>query len=169
MNFLELTDKRYSVRDYSDREIEKEKLDYILECARMAPSATNAQPWVLYVITDNQVKEKILNSYPREWIKKAPVYIVVCINEEKAWVRNFDQKNHGDIDGSIITEHICLAAAEQGLGTCWVCNFDPELCSLELKLPPNLKPIALIPLGYPVSDKTPVKKRKDISEIVKFI
>ena len=169
MDFLELTKKRYSVRGYSDKPIEKEKLEYILECARLAPSATNAQPWELYVVTDPQAKEGILECYPREWMKEAPLYIVVCVNEGKAWVRNHDHKNHSDVDGSIIAEHICLAAADCGLGSCWVCAFDPEKCSKFLSLSDQQKPLVIIPIGYPVSDSIPEKKRKPMDEIVKFI
>lgn len=169
MNFLDLTKNRYSVRSYTDLPVEKEKLKYILECARMAPSATNAQPWRLFVVTDEEVKAKIYKSYTRDWITNVPVYIVVCVDSQNAWVRNnFDKKNYADVDGAIITEHICLAASECGLGTCWVCNFDPVLCAEALLLPAELKPLALIPLGYPASDEIPVKKRKELSEIVTF-
>ena len=169
MDFLTLTKSRYSVRSYTARPVEKEKLEYILECARMAPSATNAQPWKLFVVTDEEVKAKIYKSYTREWIANVPVYIVVCVDSKGAWVRNnFDKKNHADIDGAIITEHICLAATECGLGTCWVCNFDPELCAEALQLPTGLIPLALIPLGYPATDEIPEKKRKELSEIVIF-
>lgn len=166
MNFLKLAKTRYSVRTYTEKPIERDKIDYILECARVAPSATNAQPWHLYVITDINIKKELLNSYPRDWFEKAPLYIVVCVNEDIAWVRNSDKKNHADIDGAIIAEHICLAAADCGLGSCWVCNFNPEICSDVLALPTNLKPIALIPIGYPSTDEIPDKKRKSLSEIV---
>lgn len=75
-----------------------------------------------------------------------------------------------DIDTAIATEHICLAAAEQGLGTCWVCNFDTELCRKHFKIPKTIEPVVLIPFGYPsdpaLFDETP-KKRKPIEEIIK--
>lgn len=169
MKFLELAKIRYSVRAYSDRPVEKEKLDYVLECARLAPSATNAQPWKLYVVTDPKVKEGILDSYPREWMKTSPIYIVVCVNDDEAWVRRFDRKNHADVDGSIIAEHICLAAADCGLGSCWICAFDPEKCSKVLNLPDQLRPMAIIPIGYPATDSIPEKKRKSRDEIVRVI
>lgn len=169
MNFLELAKNRYSVRGYLDKPVEKEKLDYVLESARLAPSATNAQPWKLYVVTDENKKEEILKSYPREWIKNVPLIIVVCVNTGESWVRNIDGKNHSDIDGAIITEHICLAAADCGLGTCWICNFNPVILSEVLKLPDELKPIAITPLGYPSTDNIPEKKRKPMDEIITFI
>ena len=81
-----------------------------------------------------------------------------------------DHKDHMDIDTAIATEHICLAAAEQGLGTCWVCNFDTELCRKHFKIPETIEPVVLIPFGYPsdpaLFDETP-KKRKPIEEIIK--
>ena len=169
MKFLELAKDRYSVRAYSDRPVEKEKLDYVLECARLAPSATNAQPWKLYVVTDPNIKEGIYESYPREWMRHAPIYIVVCVYEGNAWVRSYDAKNHADVDGSIIAEQICLAAADCGLGTCWVCYFDPEKCTRVLNLPDNLRPLAIIPIGYPTSDSIPEKKRKSMEEIVTYL
>ena len=169
MDFLELVKERYSVRGYSDKPVEKEKMDYILESARLAPSATNAQPWKLYVATDQKVKEGIYNSYPRNWLLQAPILIVVCVDKKTGWVRKMDEKNHSEIDGAIITEHICLAAASCGLGTCWVCNFNPDLCSKVLDLPKELSPIAIIPLGYPATESIPEKKRKPIEEIVKYI
>ena len=169
MKFLELAKDRYSVRAYSARPVEKEKLDYVLECARLAPSATNAQPWKLYVVTDPKIREGIQDCYPREWMKQAPMFIVVCVNDNGAWVRSYDGKNHADVDGSIIAEHICLAAADCGLGTCWVCYFDPEKCSKVLNLPEDLRPTAIIPIGYPASDSIPEKKRKPMNEIVKFL
>ena len=121
MNFLELTKRRCSVRKYASRPVETEKLDYILEAARMAPSAVNYQPWCFLVVKSDKGREKIQSCYPREWFKQAPCYIVVCGDHAQSWKRA-DGKDHMDIDAAIAAEHICLAAAEQGLGSCWVCN-----------------------------------------------
>ena len=79
---------------------------------------------------------------------------VVCVNTDIAWKRQFDNKNHADIDGAITTEHICLATTEQGLGTCWVCNFDVAMCKENLDLDAYIQPIAIIPIGYPISKRT---------------
>lgn len=169
--FKELTEERYSVRDYKDIAIETEKLNYILECARMAPSAVNFQPWKIYVITpESSVKNDILSCYAREWIKTAPYCLVCCIQHNQSWKRSSDNKDHGDIDIAILTEHICLAATEQGLGTCWVCNFDTERCKSVLNLNNDEEPAVLIPIGYP-SDKSikKEKNRKAINEIVEFV
>lgn len=169
MDFYKLTENRYSVRGYKDQPVEKAKLEYILESARMAPSATNSQPWKLLVVKDEKMRKELYKSYSRDWFVQAPLCIVVCVEEAKAWVRSYDGKNHADIDGAIITEHICLAAADCGLGSCWVCNFDPEICRDVLNLPPSLKPIALIPIGYPLTDAIPQKKRKSLEDIIEII
>ena len=125
MEFLDICKGRYSVRDYKDQPIEKEKLLYILECARMAPSAVNFQPWFFIVVRDKDNREKVLEAYHRDWFKTAPCYIIMCADHSVSWKRRIDNKDFADVDVSIATEHICLAATEQGLGTCWVCNFDP--------------------------------------------
>lgn len=169
MDFLELSRKRYSVRNYHPKPVEEEKLSYILECARLSQSAANFQPWMLYVIKDETIKAKINQTYPAKWMAEAPVYIVICANKEKAWVREYDKKVHSDIDGSIITENICLAAADYGLGSCWIGHFDPKLISSILNLPENLDPMAILTIGYPANDEVPIKKRKDLDEIVRFL
>lgn len=98
MDFLELTKKRYSVRSYTSQEVEKEKLDYILECARYAPSAVNKQPWQFIVIQSELQKKKLQKVYPAKWFVEAPLYIIVCANDSVAWTRQYDNKNHADID-----------------------------------------------------------------------
>ena len=163
-DFLTLTQQRYSCRDYSDREVEQEKLNYVMECVRMAPSAVNRQPWKFTVVTDADTRTKLQECYNREWFKSAPIYILASVNHQQEWVRA-DGKRHGDIDIAIAVEHLCLAAAEQGLGTCWVCNFDAALCRNLLQLPADEEPVVLIPIGYPNNEPT-VKQRKDLSEIM---
>lgn len=166
---MDLIQKRCSIRDYSDKPIEQEKLDYIIEAARLAPSACNLQPWRILIIQSDEGKEKIQMCYGRDWFKTAPLYMVICGDHSESWKRNQDEKDHADIDIAIATEHICLAAVEQGLGTCWVCHFDAKRCSELFNIPEDIEPIVIIPIGYPsdpdLFDKTP-KKRKPINEIV---
>lgn len=169
MDFLELTKKRYFVRSYTSQEVEKEKLDYILECARYAPSAVNKQPWQFIVINSELQKKKLQKVYSAKWFAEAPLYIIVCANDSVAWTRQYDNKNHADIDAAITTEHICLAAAEQGLGTCWVCNFDIDECKHSLGLSANIHPVAIIPIGYPADSKHNPTARKSIDEIVTIL
>lgn len=164
MTFLELTKKRYSCRNYQDRPVERELLDYIFECVRLAPSAVNRQPWKFRLVEDRSQREKLQQCYQREWFNTAPVYVISSVLHEQEWVRS-DGKRHGDIDISIAVEHLCLAATEQGLGTCWVCNFDAALCSELFSLPANEEPAVLIPIGYPAVEPTE-KKRKELDEIL---
>lgn len=170
MNLKDLLKNRYSVRNYLSREVEAEKIDYILQCARLAPSACNFQPWFFYVITDEKMKQGVQKSYDRIWFKEAPLYVVVCKCDQQSWKRK-DGKDFGDVDAAIVAEHICLATAEKGLGTCWVCNFDSAILIESIGIPQEQEPIAIFPIGYIDEEKSkaPEKKRKSLQEITKFI
>ena len=165
MDFLELVKRRYSCRNYQPTSIEKEKLDYIIECVRFAPSAVNKQPWVFRIISNKEEKEKLRQCYDREWFATAPTYIMASILHDEEWVRA-DGKHHGNIDIAIAVEHLCLAAAEQGLGTCWVCNFDVERCTQLFNIPSNEEVAVLIPIGY-AADEAKEKKRKSTTDILR--
>ena len=102
-----------------------------------APSAVNFQPWRFRIVTDEAVLKALYSCYKREWLATAPCIIVACVDHNESWHRRADNKDHADIDIAIAVEHLCLAAAEQGLGTCWVCNFDAPQCSEVLGLPEN--------------------------------
>lgn len=172
MKLKELIESRYSVRAYLPQSVEEEKINYILECARLAPSACNNQPWKFYIIRNESVISRIQESYNREWFKSAPMHIVVCKDSSVSWKRaTSDNKDFGDVDAAIVAEHICLATAETGLGTCWVCNFNPDLLAQVLNLPSHLEAIAIFPLGYIDTDKSvvPEKKRKSLPEIAVWI
>ena len=165
MNFLELVKQRYSCRAYKSLGVEKEKLEYILECVRLAPSAVNKQPWRFRIVSKEEDKVRLQKCYNRDWFKTAPMYVVASVLHDEDWVRS-DGKHHGDIDIAIAVEHLCLAATEQGLATCWVCNFDAVLCKELFNLPDNEEPAVLIPLGY-AEDEVKPKNRKPIETIVR--
>lgn len=165
MNLLALAKSRYSVRGYDSQPVSAEDLQYILECVRMAPSACNRQPWQFLVCQSEASLQKVRQCYPRDWFNTAPAVIICCINHEEEWVRPSDNHTHGIVDISIAAEHLCLAATERGLGTCWVCNFDVQKCAELFNLPANLEPAVLIPLGKASTD-TAEKKRKALEEIV---
>ncbi len=171
-DFKALTEERQSVRGYTPERISRETLDYILECGRMAPSAVNRQPWKIRILTPDTSTEKweaIHRCYHREWFETAPYVLVCSILHEASWKRAQDEKDHGDIDIAILAEHLCLAATEQGIGTCWVCNFDASLCKEALSMPDNEEPAVLIPMGYAAQKKLRPKDRKAISEIVEIL
>lgn len=166
MDFLELTKRRFSARSYKSDVVEQEKLNYIIECARFAPSAVNYQPWHFLIVKSEEQRLKVQQCYNREWFTGAPVYIIVCVDTSVAWVRKSDNKNHADIDAAIATEHICLAATSLGLGTCWVCNFDLEMLKANFQLPSEKCPVAIISLGYVNELPKHSSARKSVDEIV---
>jgi len=165
MNFLELVKNRYSCRAYKPLAVEKVKLEYILECVRFAPSAVNKQPWRFHIVNNEEDKAKLQKCYDREWFKTPPLYIIASILHDEEWVRA-DGKHHGNIDIAIAVEHLCLAATEQGVASCWVCNFDAALCKELFALPENEEPAVFIPLGY-AADEPTEKKRKEAGEIIR--
>ena len=121
----------------------------VLDAARAAPSACNNQPLRLIVVTERTELDELAGAYPREWFRGAPVVIVVCADHRKSYHRA-DGKDHADIDAAIATDHMTLAAAELGLGTCWICAFDTDQVRRQLVLPDHIEPVVLLPLGHPV-------------------
>ena len=149
MDFIEIAKKRYSVRSYQNKKVEEEKLQKILEAAHVAPTAANLQPVRLIAIKSSDGLAKIgkgANLYG------APLAIIVCADHEKAWVRPYDKKKTGDIDASILTDHMMLQATELGLGSVWICYFKPDVIRREFRLPDNLEPINILAIGYSDED-----------------
>lgn len=169
MNFLDLVKSRRSVRHYTSQPVEPEKLDYLLACARLAPSACNRQPWQLQVVSSPERLKRLQEAAARfSWLQEAPLIIAVTVDDSRAWTRSADGHNHSDVDAAILTEHLTLAAAEQGLGSCWICAFDPEKCREALDLEPHLRPVALLPVGYP-AEEPEERPRKALHEIVNHL
>ena len=164
MTFQELCAARRSCRQYKSEPIPQEKVEYIKECVRLAPSAVNFQPWRFLLIDDEPRLSAIKACYKRDWILTAPLIVVCCVNRTEAWTRRCDGHNHGDIDIAIATEHLCLAASEQGLGNCWVCNFDVEKLKETGIVPEGYEPAVLVPIGWP-DDEPKEKVRKATDEI----
>lgn len=144
MDFLTFARERCSVRDYASQEVEQEKVDQILEAARIAPSACNKQPIRIKVIRGDELG-LLQEVYPTFG---APLAFLVCVDREEAWVRGYDQKNHGDVDASIATDHMMLEACDQGLDSVWVCAFDPLKMKQCFALPESIDPINLLVCGY---------------------
>jgi len=165
MNLKTLIRNRFSVRNFKNVPVKRDDLRTILDAARMAPSTVNFQPWRFLVIQSKDGLEKIYKIYNREWIKTAPVVIIALVNKNESWKRKYDDKDFGDIDLAIALDHLTLQAAEIGLGTCWVCNFDAEQCKGHFNIPLHLYPVAIVPVGFPNTD-IPEKKRKSLDEIV---
>lgn len=168
MNFQDLVLKRYSVRQYQKTPIEQEKLDAVLEAARLAPTAANRQPFRIFVIDVEKHKEHLQKMYHREWFVQAPLVIGIAAVTDEAWTRRFDGENYAVVDATIAFDFLILQAADLGLGTCWIAAFDPDVARELLDLPPGWQPLAFTPLGYP-ADEWREKKRRDTSELVTFL
>lgn len=156
--------QRYSCRSYLDKPVEEEKLAYIEECMRMAPSAVNRQPWKFRIVRSEEGRQKLQSCYSRPWFNEAPLYVLASVLHDEEWVRA-DDKPHGNIDVAIAVEHLCLAATDQGLATCWVCNFDASLCHELFQMPDTEEPAVIIPIGYAATAGPTPRIRKEPQEI----
>ena len=166
MDFKDLAQRRYSVRSYQSKPVDREQLLKVIWVALLAPSAVNFQPWKLVVVTDPELLAQLHGCYHREWFKTAPACIVAIGDHDKGWHRPTDGKDYTDMDVAIAVDHLMLAATEIGLGTCWICHFNAEKCAEIFDLPANFEPIAMIPIGYANSGTIPEKKRKTLDQMV---
>jgi nitroreductase len=163
MTVLEVIRKRYSCRGYQEKSIEQDKLDIMFEAARLAPSAKNTQDWRFVVVTDKETKRQVAETTNRpEVFQKAGAIIAACSNSD--YVMRCGQAI-GPIDVAIALEHICLQAAELGLGTCWIGSFDPEKVRRVLDIPDDIVIIELMAVGYP-ADKKPEPRREPVERVV---
>jgi len=163
MAVIDAIRRRYSCRAYQDKSIEWDKLDCILEAARLAPSAKNTQDWRFVVVTDRDIKRQVAGTTNRpEVFEKAGVIIAACSNSD--YVMRCGQAI-GPIDVAIALEHISLQAADLGLGTCWIGSFDTGKVRQILAIPDDIIIVELMALGYPAGSK-PEPKREPIEKIV---
>ena len=169
MGFMELAKRRCSVRAYEDRKVEPEKLERILEAARIAPTAKNLQPVKLLAVQSGEGLEKVGKAAN---IYSAPLAIIVCADHQRAWTRPFDSKRSTDIDTSILTDHMMLEATELGLGSVWICFFKPDVLREEFSLPEHLEPVNILAVGYasgaPASPDRHDKARVPMDELVSY-
>jgi nitroreductase len=166
VEFRELIRTRYSVRAYRSTPVTKEVLLQVFEAAQVAPTAANRQAFQLVVVHTAGREAELKRIYDRDWFAQAPVVLCACGLPAENWVRR-DAKNYNDVDVAIVMDHLILAAANLGLGTCWIGAFDPVAAREVLGLPPGVEPIVFTPLGYPADQLKP-KKRKPISELVRY-
>jgi nitroreductase len=166
MEFLELIRKRYSVRAYKPDPVEEEKLQQVLEAARLAPTAANQQPFQLLVIPTAGQEAELRRVYPSEWFVRAPLILFACGVPAQGWAR-MDGKTYVDVDVAIAMDHLILAATDLGLGTCWIAAFDPAAAREVLGLPDGMEPIVCTPLGYPADQPGP-KERKPLPDLVQY-
>ncbi len=129
--------------------------------------AANRQPFSLIVVKDKETKLKLKDAYSQEWFFTAPVIVCACALPDDAWKRN-DGKGYVDVDVAIAMDHLILAAYAEGLGTCWIAAFKPEVVREVLNIPDNMEPLVLTPLGYPETIPEPTF-RKPLEEMVREI
>jgi nitroreductase len=167
MVFLELAKQRCSIRSFAEKTVEPEKLEYILEAGRVAPSACNRQPQRIIVVRDLANIKKIKKAYK---IFGSQCVLIICRDERDSLVRPFDNKCSGDLDIGIVTDHMMLAAREKEIGSVMVGLFDPRIISKEFNIPEYIQPTALLILGYPKKGFLDVNRhsteRKPIGETV---
>lgn len=168
MNVFEAIQARYSVRSYQDKPVEQEKLDRILEAARLAPSAANRQEWRFVVVRDPAKRHQLTDAAGGQpFVGQAPVVIVACARHDGRIMR-CGQACH-PIDVAIALEHIALQAVEEGLGTCWIGAFDAAAAKRVCGIPETdeISVIELMPLGYP-ADSPREKSRLAMEKIVMY-
>ena len=168
MEFIDVINERYSVRGYLDKEVEKEKLDYVLKAATIAPTGVNAQPFKVYVIDTKKYKDELSEIYGAKWFVEAPLVLAVVGIKNKAWTRPWDQKNIADIDATIVMDHMILAAADVGLGTCYIGAFKKYRAHEFLDLDENEEVVLFTPLGYGNAEPRDTP-RKELDEFVVYM
>lgn len=167
MTFLELAKERYSCRKLTDKPIESEKIDRILQAAISAPTAKNLQPYKIWKVTSAESIEKIKQA--TNFTFGAGLFLVLGVDKNVAFTRPFDNMNFGQIDGSIIATHIWLAVQDEGLGTTWVGSFDPNKLQELIPEMQGYDLIAIFPIGYPAEDAKPSNRHEDrraVNEVV---
>ena len=167
MDLWEALKGRRSIRSFKPDELSRDLMEKVLEGARVAPSAANRQPWHFFVITDPARRESLKEAYGKDWCWRAPAVVVACARPGEAWKRG-DGVNYSYVDVAIAFDHLTLAAHAEGLGTCWIGAFKPEVLRGLLELPEELEPVAITPLGYPSGEGSGTV-RKSLDEIVTWI
>ena len=168
MDFMKLAAEWYSVRSYSARPVEQEKIDQILKAAQLAPTAVNFQPQMIYVLKSDEAMAKI-NRVCR-CIYGAPLVFLVCSDERKTWKSQTERDySSGEMDCSIVCTHMMLEAWEQGLGSVWVRLFDVDAVAKAFDLPHYMKPICLLPVGYASEDAVPYAPWHDVYKPIEEI
>jgi len=174
MKFLDLVKTRQSVRGYLSKEVEREKIERCLEAARLAPSASNSQPWSFIVIDDPKLKEAVAKETFSQLISfnrfslQAPVLIVLISERSGLLIKvaeSIKDKQFSLIDIGIAAEHLCLQATEEGLGTCMLGWFNEKGVKKLLNIPPSKRVELIITVGYPESTIVRPKKRKPMNQI----
>lgn len=172
MEFLELCKKRYSVRDFSSVKVEEEKLSKILEAGRLSPTAKNSQLHRIFVLKSDAALEKIRRATPMAY--NAPLVLLVCYDSRESYKNPADtvcvNYDGGEVDAAIVVTSMMYQATELGLGTLWARGFDSAKIIDAFSLPPELRVVCLLDIGYAADGSMPSERhflRKNLSETVK--
>jgi nitroreductase len=166
MDFLELAKNRYSCRSFSNKPVEQEKLDLILEAGRVAPTACNIQPQRILVL-QNEDLLKLSNCTKYGW--NAPTVLIICYDKDVSFKRRNDEMDFGYIDTSIVTTQMMLEISNLGLGTTWIGAFDSEKTRATYNIPSNYEIVAILPIGYPSENATPSTLHENREPIEKTV
>jgi nitroreductase len=172
MDYYDLIRTRESLRNYDpDRPVAREIIERIIDAGRLAPSAKNFQPWKCLVISSPVLLDKVKACYRRDWLKDAPHILVLIGLKDQAWRRGYDGYHSVETDVAIAMTHIILAAENEGVGACWIAAYDPAMLKEVLKPAGNQVIYGITPLGYSKDgyDKTSIKKRKSLEDLVEFL
>lgn len=167
MEYSELIASRYSVRAYRTDPVDDAKLRCVLDAARLAPTACNRQPYQIIVVHTQGRETELLRIYHQPWFVQAPLILCAVGLPRESWVRSADQRRYLDVDVAIVMDHLILAAADQGLGTCWIAAFNAKAAREVLRLPDEVEPLIFTPLGYP-ADAIGPKERKPLETLVRY-
>lgn len=167
-DFLQLAADRYSVRSFGPAPVGQEEIDKIILAGQLAPTAVNSQPQKIFVVRSAEGMEKLRSVSPCMY--GASQCFVFCYNDDNVCPRG-ENGNYGDIDVTIVLTHMCLEAADLGIGTCIVGYFDPAKLCEEFELPANIHPVLLMPFGYPSETSVPSEKHttyRDLDETIEY-
>ncbi len=154
MDVLSAIRKRRSVRQYCDRAIPEEVMMGMREALRFAPSACNYQPWHFIFVQEAKLREEVARiARKQDWMARAPVIVVGLGDADHAYPRMGGYWNSMEVDVAIALDHLTLAAAAEGLGTCWIGAFDEAKIRPVLNIPDHMKIVAMTPLGYPAEER----------------
>ena len=145
MDFIDLVRNRYSSRSYTGEKVDADDVESILEAGRLSPTARNLQPVRVIAAESDRALEKVSKAAN---IYGAQLALIVCADREVCWKRPYDGKESGDIDATIVTTQMMYRATELGLGTVWICMFDPKIISEEFGLSDSMVPVNILAVGH---------------------
>ena len=154
MEFDKVIAERFSVRKFEKKHLEQNIIDEILKAGHLAPTGCNFQPQRILVLNNDESIAKLKDCTKCHF--DAPTAMLVCYNKEESWVRKYDGAMSASVDASIVTTHMMLKAHTLGVGVCWVMHFNPEAMKNEFNIPDNIVPVALLVMGHPADDATPL-------------